>query len=295
MGNKTRKEFIFKEGAAALRALGVSGDYYACPICLMLCNREQLKAGNLTEEHVPARSQGGKVIILTCRTCNNQAGHNYEYALKDRDKLQRQLDGLEAADAAVGRVKLKLGETVINATLNKLSGNFDFTVPESINNPKIMANFKSWMSQKKSQQIDIILDSRYDRGKVRLSDLKSAFLACVANFGYSYASSSYISFIRRQLIRAEETDYIARYENVSRLPPYSIFADLGKEITLVKMRHEAVMLPLSTLPTDKFLSIASTTARLDLQGGYQPFPKSFIAQLDHQGNHKITIIEQPSL
>lgn len=55
------------------------------------------------------------------------------------------------------------------------------------------------------------------------------------------------------------------------------------------------MMPLATQPTDEFLSIASTTDRIDLQGGYQPFPKSFIAQLDHQGNYKVEILEQPSM
>lgn len=46
-----------------------------CPICGV--------AGDLTREHVPQDDLGGRVMTLTCRTCNNRLGSRVERELKD--------------------------------------------------------------------------------------------------------------------------------------------------------------------------------------------------------------------
>ena len=47
---------------------------YVCPICLRLVDETALETGDLTEEHVPPKSVGGSVLVLTCRDRNASAG-----------------------------------------------------------------------------------------------------------------------------------------------------------------------------------------------------------------------------
>lgn len=49
-------------------------DFDVCPICL--------STDELTEEHVPMRALGGKVMTLTCKKCNNKLGSYSEAALR---------------------------------------------------------------------------------------------------------------------------------------------------------------------------------------------------------------------
>ena len=50
--------------------------FYVCPQCLNAFPESALLAGWLTQEHVPPESVGGKKIVLTCKNCNNTAGHS---------------------------------------------------------------------------------------------------------------------------------------------------------------------------------------------------------------------------
>lgn len=49
-------------------------DFAVCPICL--------SPGQLTLEHVPMKSLGGKVMTTTCKDCNNKLGAKAEEALR---------------------------------------------------------------------------------------------------------------------------------------------------------------------------------------------------------------------
>jgi hypothetical protein len=78
----------FDEGAPMLRlVLGRLGlgdelpagrDYYACPCCLVGYPREAVRAGILTEEHVPPQGLGGRGLLLTCVACNSNSGTNFD-------------------------------------------------------------------------------------------------------------------------------------------------------------------------------------------------------------------------
>ena len=56
---------------------GINEDKYLCPICLQFKNKKQI-----SEEHVPQKSMGGKKIILTCVNCNNLCGDKIDIHLK---------------------------------------------------------------------------------------------------------------------------------------------------------------------------------------------------------------------
>ena len=46
-------------------------DAYICPLCL---NAYPIGSTELTLEHVPPKSVGGKPILITCKACNNKCG-----------------------------------------------------------------------------------------------------------------------------------------------------------------------------------------------------------------------------
>jgi hypothetical protein len=54
------------------------GEWYACPLCQTLFTIDELDTRNLTKEHVPPRSIGGREMVLTCRQCNNSAGATFD-------------------------------------------------------------------------------------------------------------------------------------------------------------------------------------------------------------------------
>jgi hypothetical protein len=57
-----------------------NGDEIMCPMCLARFGRSELKA--LTKEHVSSKALGGEAVILTCKECNNAAGHKVQGHLK---------------------------------------------------------------------------------------------------------------------------------------------------------------------------------------------------------------------
>ena len=70
------------------RVYGESGIYY-CPICGDGHGQAALQTGELTLEHVPPDSVGGKAITLTCRRCNNPAGGTVDAAVSQRAEQMR--------------------------------------------------------------------------------------------------------------------------------------------------------------------------------------------------------------
>ncbi len=48
---------------------------FACPICLRLIT----DFDEVTIEHSPPKSLGGRAVALTCRDCNNTAGHTMDW------------------------------------------------------------------------------------------------------------------------------------------------------------------------------------------------------------------------
>ena len=72
----------FDLGAAALDRLLVPklGDKYVCPLCRDSFDRSQI-ATDLTVEHAPPSSIGGRGIALTCRACNSRSGSQLDAEL----------------------------------------------------------------------------------------------------------------------------------------------------------------------------------------------------------------------
>src|SRR5215468_4293204 len=106
---KTQRErlTLFQRGASAAQRYTGSPELYLCPICATAFPQSALLTDDpeLTREHVPPESVGGKVIALTCKCYNKTAGHSTDAAISGRAKLIRFVDVItHAVDGEGGRL-----------------------------------------------------------------------------------------------------------------------------------------------------------------------------------------------
>ncbi|MDY6856806.1 MAG: HNH endonuclease, partial [Thermodesulfobacteriota bacterium] len=86
---KAKKQRFFDLGNKALNKL--SAEYlagYVCPICGTEFLSDAIDSGDLTLEHAPPESLGGRAITLTCVKCNCPAGSSIDAAMRNRHLLQ---------------------------------------------------------------------------------------------------------------------------------------------------------------------------------------------------------------
>src|SRR5690242_16455694 len=136
---RVRQHLLVDGSPVDLASLG-SG-LYPCPLCGRLLSEDDLERGELTLEHVPPRFLGGAPLILTCRPCNNQAGHTVDAAVHRRQRfieLNRALR--QGRGRYSGRASLQVGEHTLNIQLEADNGRVQFIVPHFINSP---ATFKA--------------------------------------------------------------------------------------------------------------------------------------------------------
>ncbi|HVN15379.1 MAG TPA: hypothetical protein VMT73_06530, partial [Anaerolineales bacterium] len=87
--NKAKRLAIFLVCAPfASKILGSKEQLYLCPICGKHYPKESAKNGELTLEDVPPQSMRGTGLLLTCKTCNSQAGYKIDAHIKNQLDLQ---------------------------------------------------------------------------------------------------------------------------------------------------------------------------------------------------------------
>jgi hypothetical protein len=115
MSNREKKLRFVQIGAEALSGISEHRGIYACPICGDGYEQGALATGELTLEHSPPTSMGGRGIALTCTNCNSGAGDSIDVAVRDREDLIDLTRGLTGKESAYrGDAKL----TTLGATTN---------------------------------------------------------------------------------------------------------------------------------------------------------------------------------
>lgn len=275
--SKHKRQRLFDIGISAAASLGLQSAYY-CPICGTAYEQDSLNTSELTLEHVPPRSQGGKGIILTCRSCNNLAGHKYEHDLPNKEGLERQLKGIVGSeDGDFGWVKIEVGGVTLNADLFRDGGRTHLSVSEK-NSPRAIESFKQAMDRfGKGSELKIHTGYSYLRANVLRSDLKSAFLLLVAKFGYSIGFSERIVPIRKAILCQSEPKTLLRYLETSEARENSIIVDEQEGLVAITDRAKTVLLPWPSRPLEHFLNLDD---KINLRGSVFDFPKTFEAKLD---------------
>lgn len=209
-----RKQIFYDIGVQALKnVLHPVPNGYVCPICIGVF----ADIAALTLEHVPPNSIGGKDICLTCRKCNNTAGHSIDAAIHNEIRLQKFLKKGNGPEFA----KLTIEGIDLNVEINYGDNGLDIKVLEKYNNPKIVSESQSRIRQSLSNQTTFNI-SKTLASKKRAADigyLKSAYLAVFSKLGYRWIFSQPVEIVRQQIINPEENIIdVFRVATQSNLP-----------------------------------------------------------------------------
>lgn len=192
--NKLRHKYFNDACEALQKILRPPQVGYVCPLCLRLFR-------NLTDlslEHVPPKSRGGKPICLTCKYCNSTAGHTIDVAVQ-RDLSLKQF--LKRGGDGV-RSKLKIDSIDLNVVVRRDSKGVHITIPDGINPPEAVAASKPAFDKAIRNGLKFTLSKsvRVRKHDVDVGYLKSAYLAAFAKLGYRWILASRLDRIRKQIV-----------------------------------------------------------------------------------------------
>jgi hypothetical protein len=142
------------------------------------------EADLLTLDHVPPRSRGGEDIVLTCRECNSQAGHELDAHL---DAAEDAFDFVRATMDSPRRFKLSWGDLRINVDVQAdRQGIRVFGLPRN-NAPGALATWEEDFAKAPSGdqpafKFDLSAKRRFRYQAARVAWLKSAYLVAFAAF-----------------------------------------------------------------------------------------------------------------
>lgn len=223
-GIMERRQRWFADGAVALRRtlniMGMAdslppGDFYACPLCLMAYSRDAFKNGVLSDEHVPPRSSGGRVLVLTCTRCNNTAGTAMDADAAGREALHDLFAGRSLGRNL--RAEYKIGEATVRGNVTSVNGAIMMSVVPKANNPRdvteMTETLTKWADAGVGGSIGFRFLERLSPAAASLSWVRVGYLAAFAALGWRYAFLECLNPLRGQLAAPEETI----------LPPLSFF------------------------------------------------------------------------
>jgi hypothetical protein len=189
----------WKEGAAVIRELG--GPYeYACPLCLRLFPQDQIK--HLSLDHVPPESVGGKLEILTCKTCNNTAGAALDAHASSVDRFRRVLAG-EPYPPLLAQFKFDGVTANMELRSDRARCVKVFGLPEC-NPPGVLEEvgevFEEHVRAGTTPSIQFTMPKlRPVERRARVSYLRAGYLAAFAVIGYAAVARPSFDRVRRQI------------------------------------------------------------------------------------------------
>lgn len=178
-------------------------DIYLCPICLE--PHETVDGEDpLSLEDAPPKSLGGKANTLTCKTCNNEAGHKIDFHLTER---LRELDSAAFLPNTETKVKIKFDYEVTNATIN-VDGEGNISMFHSKKNNHPVKLDEQMVGLKGGKVVDLeFLKTRVIPEKLEYALLKTAYMLAFEKFGNSLIYESCFDIVREQLNNSDKRIY----------------------------------------------------------------------------------------
>ena len=155
---------------------------------------EHLKAGILTDEHVPPRSVGGKPLVLTCQACNNLASGGLDESVADDEKLRT-----FGKPNSVGRLP---GSVTVGGFRNNGSIGFDgktFVLlghPGQNNPETVAAHSQPLDAMGAGSSMTVKFRVRRDLRQASLGWMRAAYLVGFAVYGYRYVLQAAFNIVR---------------------------------------------------------------------------------------------------
>jgi hypothetical protein len=154
--------------------------------------------GDLTLEHAPPHSSGGKPIALTCRECNTGAGAALDHEMQH---LRNLLGFARAAMPQPVLMHARVGAARVTVSVDTPDGGYQVRGRPRHNHPANQEQFETEMARLgHGERIDLKLSPvkpfRFDRAK--LGWLRAAYIVAFAALGYRYAARRELDPVREQ-------------------------------------------------------------------------------------------------
>jgi hypothetical protein len=177
-------------------------DMFICPLCFKAFPREAVRSKDITLEHIPPDSLGGKARTLTCRACNNWAGHELDSQLVKEQNIR---DFFSDVPGSSMEAKLQLEElsdeislpVTVNVDGEERPGYDIIGQPERTNPKHIEKVVQSFESGVSGIKLSFYL---YRRNRPEVARLRIAYLWAFSVFGYGYVLlNPHLGFVRFQI------------------------------------------------------------------------------------------------
>jgi len=265
---RERAHSIFAELSADLRrTTSHSSDGVLCPLCLQAHSEDalELEEPELTEEHIIPESLGGRLVTLSCKSCNSTHGSKLDSHLIKMVRCQNSLAGL-------GTLPLK-GRIGISG--NQLPAQFDVrgrTFRVGGGSPALIDEVKDMFRKGRIESMDLQFSFGYVPDRAYLALLRIAYLAIFRELGYRYILSPPATVMREIISRSEHPpaglgSLIAELRSISPVPREPLqFISLGDTGTVAVVitllahgkRYYAVPMPDPGTDADKVLETLRT-------------------------------------
>jgi hypothetical protein len=181
--------------------------FYVCPLCLVAGSENALEQGWLTREDVPPRSVGGRKIVLTCKPCNDRAGHEIDCHARHESNIMSFLTREKAEmrahlRSASGRVpiQLKVSDSGIQAVV----------VPKAVRKTEsdaVNADFGRAALSGGWQDFTFNVEfAAFSQPRAATSWLRTAYLAFFATLGYRFIFRRELDVVRARIKNPESKE-----------------------------------------------------------------------------------------
>lgn len=218
MKSKEKREFLLRKYAKEVECFpfvtsdaqgNVGKNSYICPLCLRIFRLSQLGSDinkYITLEHIPPENLGGKPLILTCKDCNSNCGHDLDVYL--RNELEHR-KGNYFNDPKGYVSKFEYGGNSVNAIMKEdENGIVNIYIENKHNPPGVVDRF---VESTKTCDGDLEIPGSFKLGNHRrktevvdVAILKSAYLFAFYKLGYRYILSTNLNAVRKQIMNPNE-------------------------------------------------------------------------------------------
>ena len=196
MSDGTKRERWVREAVGITDALTTNGSgRYLCPLCLGWFS----DVDDLSLEHAPPESVGGRQITVTCRHCNSTAGHTVDAELRWAETIRdfgshRMTRPMSATFQFAGieqRVEARFGPEGLS-----IAGVGKQNPPETA--PAMTAAFEEFVSGSRKPTFKLSFRAP-DFRKAAVGWLRTGYLVAFATLGYVYILREELEDVRRQI------------------------------------------------------------------------------------------------
>ena len=160
---------------------------YVCPLCMEIFYGSALNqsvSNPLTLEDVPPKALGGKPVILTCKSCNNNSGRDLDSHLKAKIDLDLFMCGEKEIPSTLGIKGNNHFKSLMS--FNREERRFSFSY--SHKNPYAKREIKSLASKWNGSKFEFKIKGPNQR-RFQVALVRVAYLLAFEQFGYAYLLS----------------------------------------------------------------------------------------------------------